>query len=97
MFVHHVFFWLKSPVGRQALANGLKTLEEIEPKILFHIGEPAETRREVIDSSYDFSLLIIFDNRSDQDVYQEHPIHNKFVKQCSALWSKVVVYDSIEK
>ncbi|MEC7471585.1 MAG: Dabb family protein, partial [Pseudomonadota bacterium] len=27
--------------------------------------------------------------------YQTHPLHVKFVEQCSHLWSKVVVYDSV--
>ena len=39
---------------------------------------------------------MIFDDVSGQETYQEHPIHKKFVERCSHLWSRVVVYDSID-
>lgn len=98
MFVHHVFFWLKNQGNSEdynQLKQGLETLMDIEPKTLAHIGVPASTNRPVIDTSYDFSLLLIFKDLEEQDKYQKHPIHLKFVEECSALWSKVVVYDSI--
>jgi hypothetical protein len=31
-----------------------------------------------------------------QRAYQEHPIHQKFVADCSHLWERVVVYDVAE-
>ena len=99
MFVHHVYFWLKNPSGNkdlQALTNGLKTLSSIEKINLFHIGKPADTNREVIDVSYNLSLLMVFANKADQDNYQVHPVHLKFVEDCKHLWSKVIVYDSVD-
>jgi hypothetical protein len=98
MFVHHVFFWLKNPESKEdynKLSSGLKSLSEIEPKVLFHVGVPAATNRPVIETSYAFSLLLIFNTLEEQESYQEHPVHLKFVEDCSALWSKVTVYDSI--
>jgi len=97
MFVHHVFFWLKNPDNaeeRNKLKAGLEMLSPIEPKIEIHVGTPASTRRPVIDSTYDFSLLLIFDNMEDHDHYQEHPLHKKFVEECAILWRKVQIYDS---
>jgi hypothetical protein len=38
---------------------------------------------------------MFFDDLAGQKIYQDHPIHQKFVADCSALWSKVLVYDSI--
>ena len=29
----------------------------------------------------------------DQDVYQNHPLHQAFIKEYGHLWKKVVVYD----
>lgn len=98
MFVHHVYFWLKNPASKEdraSLLKGLQTLPNIKAIKTAHIGVPADTDRPVIDTSYDFSLLLIFDNRKEQDVYQTHPIHLKFVEQYSNLWSKVIVYDSV--
>ena len=42
------------------------------------------------------SELMFFDDVEGQDVYQEHPIHKKFVENCSHLWDKVIVYDAME-
>ena len=99
MFVHHVYFWLHNPSDNKdldALTKGLKTLSAVEKINLFHIGKPADTNRDVIDVSYSLSLLMVFANRADQDNYQVHPIHLKFVEDCKHLWSKVIVYDSVD-
>jgi hypothetical protein len=98
MFVHHVYFWLKNAGSKEdqaRLLKGLKTLQKIEAIKMSHIGVPANTNRPVIDTSYQFSLLLIFDDRQSQDVYQNHPVHLKFVEDYSNLWTKVIVYDSV--
>ncbi|HXI01398.1 MAG TPA: Dabb family protein [Sphingobacteriaceae bacterium] len=99
MFVHHVYFWLKNPADSEEysrLFKGLQSINKIEPKTLFHLGVPADTDRGVIDTSYAFSLLLIFNSLEEQEDYQNHPNHLKFVNDCSSLWSKVIVYDSID-
>ena len=99
MFIHHVYFWLKNSGNKEdkaKLIEGLKKLSSVKTIRQFYIGQPAATRREVIDSSYDVSWLLFFDNAADQDSYQTDPIHLKFVEDCSALWTKVVVYDSVD-
>jgi len=98
LFVHHVYFWLKNPGSaddRARLLKGLQTLPTINVIKTAHVGVPADTNRSVIDASYHFSLLLLFNNRQDQDAYQTHPTHLKFVEDCSALWTKVIVYDSV--
>jgi len=99
MFIHHVYFWLKNSGNKEdkaKLIDGLKKLSKAGTIKNFYIGQPAATRREVIDSSYDVSWLLFFDNAADQDSYQTDPIHLKFVEECSALWTKVTVYDSVD-
>jgi len=32
----------------------------------------------------------------EEEVYQKHPIHLKFVEDYSHLWEKVIVYDSVQ-
>jgi hypothetical protein len=98
LFIHHVYFWLKKPVtpGMKArFEKGLKELVTIDKIVDYHLGVPAGTDRNVIDSSYSFSLLVTFKNREDQDIYQTHPVHLKFIADCQELWEKVVVYDSV--
>lgn len=100
MFVHHVFFWLKDPGdddARATLARELQQLTAIDTIQQHHIGTAAGTRRPVIDHSYDFSLLLFFDDQAGHDEYQVHPIHEAFVENCGELWSKVRVYDAREE
>ncbi|HEX8357973.1 MAG TPA: Dabb family protein [Segetibacter sp.] len=98
--IHHVFFWLKNPSSKEDLAKliaGLKTLEGIETVRKIHIGVPASTEiRPVVDNSYSASELLFFDDLAGQKTYQDHPIHLKFIENCSALWEKVIVYDVID-
>lgn len=98
--LHNVFFWLKNPGSKpdaEQLVEGLKTLRQIEVVKQLHIGLPATTeQRDVVDASFDVSELMFFETVEDQKAYQDHPIHKKFVENCSHLWEKVVVYDSAE-
>lgn len=99
IFIHHVYFWLKNPDSnedRNKLFEGLKKLSKVTTIRQFHIGRPAATSRGVIDNSYSFSWFLVFDNPADQDSYQVDPIHLKFVEECSHLWNRVIVYDSID-
>lgn len=100
MVIHHVYFWLKNPNSKEDLAkllDGLRTLSKIETVRQIHIGVPASTeKRPVVDSSYSASELLFFDDLYGQKTYQDHPIHKKFVENCSHLWEKVIVYDTLE-
>lgn len=95
--IHHVFFWLKNPDSgedKAKLIAGLESLRKIKVIRKLHIGLPASTeKREVVDNSYHVSELMFFNSLADQKIYQDHPIHQKFVADCSHLWDKVVVYD----
>jgi hypothetical protein len=98
--IHHVFFWLKNPSSKEDLNKllaGLQTLKNIETVRKIHIGVPAETEaRDVIDASYSASEVLLFDDLAGQKTYQGHPLHQKFIQDCSHLWEKVVVYDAMD-
>lgn len=98
-FIHHVYFWLKNPDSkedRDKLIEGLKKMTKIKTIKQSHIGKPAATSRDVIDGSYAISWFTLFETAADQDSYQVDPVHKKFVEECSSLWSKVIVYDTID-
>jgi hypothetical protein len=98
LFIHHVYFWLKDPSNREARTRFEKAARElvtIETIIDSHIGVPAPTNRDVIDTTYTYSILSTFKNKEDQDIYQTHPKHLKFIEDCQDLWEKVVVYDTV--
>lgn len=98
--IHHVFFWLKNPDSiedRDKLVAGVKTLASIETVRELHVGIVASTEsRDVIDNSWAVSELISFSDLAGQAIYQSHPLHLEFIKNCSHLWEKVIVYDAIE-
>ena len=98
--LHHVFFWLNNPNSeedKQQLIKGLKALKGIPTIKEIHIGTLASTeKREVVDTSWDVSELMFFDDEAGQKVYQDHPIHVDFVKNYAHLWKKVIVYDSVD-
>ncbi|MHC6647346.1 Dabb family protein [Alteromonas sp. HB246098] len=97
--LHMVYFWLNnsgSNEDRAKLVAGLESLKAIPQIHSLHIGVPANTlKRDVIDNSFDVSELMFFESVEAQNEYQSHPIHKQFVEQCSGLWRKVVVRDSV--
>ena len=98
-FYHVVYFWLKEPENDKSKTQFLTSLnsflDEVKEIKSRHVGNPASTRRPVIDSSYTFSLILSFDNKEDQDLYQDHPAHKRFIAESQDLWERVQVYDSI--
>ncbi|RYE12939.1 MAG: Dabb family protein [Sphingobacteriales bacterium] len=96
-FTHHVFFWLKNRGDRELLIEGLHTLAPIKHIREYQVGIPAETFRDVVDRTYDVSLLILFDSPEAQEAYQVDDIHEAFVhKYVHPLVDKVTVFDSVD-
>lgn len=98
MFVHSVYFWLKddlSDADRETFVRGVKSLATIESVHACYVGTPAPTNRPIIDRSYSYALTVVFENMDAHDAYQVHPVHDAFRDQCSHLWKKVVIYDSV--
>jgi hypothetical protein len=96
-FVHVVNFYLKpglSAADIKKFEDGVSELGKIEVIQVFNMGKPASTNRPVIDRSYSYCELTVFNSKEDHDIYQEHPIHLKFVEECKHLWEKVVIFDS---
>jgi hypothetical protein len=97
-FIHHVLFYPKanaSEADKARLLEGLHTLAGISAIKLMHIGTPAATTREVIERSYAYSLLCLFENAAAEHEYQVHPIHDTFREQYATYWDHVVIYDAI--
>jgi len=95
--IHQVFFWLENPDSMEdktELKKGLETLSGISEVQMLATGEPSSTmEREVVVSDWDVSETMYFRSTEDQDTYQNHPLHQAFIKEYGHLWKKVVVYD----
>jgi hypothetical protein len=98
--VHHVFFWLRNPASiedRDKLVQGVKALSAIPTIKNLRVGVVASTeKRDVVDTSWAVSELMFFDDTEGQKIYQDHPIHQEFIKNYSHLWAKVIVYDALD-
>lgn len=98
MFVHNVYFWLEDDLSDKEIAKfeeGVESLTGIDLVNDGFIGVPAGTEREVVDNSYDYLLMLWFEDEEAQDAYQVHEVHKKFVRDCESFWTKVQIYDSV--
>ena len=100
MFIHSVYFWLRDDLSEEEhdrfvrLVNSLKTIDSVR---YAWVGRPAATDRPVIERSYSYSLTTVFDDDAAQDAYQVDPVHDVFREECGSLWSRVLIYDSVEE
>lgn len=96
MHIHTVFFWLWKTLSdeqRRQFEQGLDLLTR-DPNVLGrHIGRPVGTDRPVIDSSYDYGIVLRFDNLAAHNAYQAGQAHRDLLDSCASLWSRVRVYD----
>lgn len=98
MFVHAVYFWLRDDLTsaeRERFVAGLHALRGIEGVQQGYVGVPAPTDRPVIERGYSYALVLVFADVDAQDVYQRHPVHDRFRDECSPYWQTVRIYDSV--
>lgn len=96
--VHYVLFWLREDLTEEEEENFTDFFEELKriPGIKsLSYGKPAATNpRPVVDNSFSYNLVVLFDSLKDVGVYENHPIHLEAIKKFSGFWTKVVVHDS---
>jgi hypothetical protein len=98
MLTHCVFFWLDPQVTAQERASferGLASLTGIAGVFHASFGVPASTDRPVVERSYSYGLTVKFESLAAHDAYQADPIHERFLEQCSRLWTRVQVFDFV--
>ncbi|MGE4285311.1 MAG: Dabb family protein [Phycisphaerae bacterium] len=97
MLVHSVYFWLKKDVTDEQRAffkTCLDRLKNVEEAVAVYTGSPSTTNRPVIERSYDFALTLVFKDMPAHDAYQVSPPHKQFLKDCSAMFDRLVIYDA---
>ncbi|WP_295767565.1 Dabb family protein [uncultured Mucilaginibacter sp.] len=97
MLAHHVIFWLKADTTdeqKTAFRASLETLAGVETVKTLHIGTPAPIERAVVDTTYTFSLILLFEDMAGHDVYQVHPLHKAFLEGFRVYFDRVVIYDA---
>jgi hypothetical protein len=95
---HMVYFQLKdgSPAARQKLLDACKKHLSGHPgEVFFAAGLLAEEHeRSVNVRDWDVALHIVFKTKADHDRYQEAERHQQFIRENSANWKTVRVFDS---
>jgi hypothetical protein len=97
MLAHHVLFWLKPETTEEQktfFEKSLESLKGVETIVSIHIRTPAPIVRDVVDRTYTFSLMILFNDLEGHNVYQVHPLHKAFLENCRPYFEKVVIYDA---
>jgi hypothetical protein len=97
MIAHHVLFWLKADTTSEqkaAFRASLETLKGVESVKTIHIGTPAPIERAVVDTTYTFSLFLLFDDMEGHNIYQVHPLHKAFLDEFRVYFERVVIYDA---
>ncbi len=95
-FVHCVYFWMKDDLTAEQLAafeKGLAGLAGLGMVRHGFYGTPAATDRPIIDRSYAYALVVVFDDAAAHDAYQEAAFHETFRQESSSLWKEVKIYD----
>jgi hypothetical protein len=99
--VHDVYFSLKdsSSGARGSLVAAChKYLKDHPGVVFFAAGTRAEDfKREVNDLSFDVSLHIVFQTKTDHDRYQVNDRHQQFIRENQGNWARVRVFDSYVK
>ena len=98
MFVHAVYFWLRSDLSvadRALYASWLPRLCALPSVRQGYFGVPAGTDRPVIDRSYTYALVLLFDDAAAEEAYQVHSEHDRFRAECGSFWTQVRIFDSV--
>lgn len=96
--IHMVLFWLRDDLTdeeRDAFVEGNLSISTIPSVRRLYFGPPAATAaRAVVDNTFDYALILHFDDLAGQEAYQVHPLHQRMVEEYRDKWERVVVYDS---
>lgn len=95
-FVHSVYIWFKEGVTeeqRKQMYADTEELRKLEIVKALYTGKPAATDRPIVERSYDFAIIVHFENLAGHDIYQQHPTHLTLLKNYSPLWERVMITD----
>lgn len=99
--IHTVYFWMNDDVdaaAEKAFQDGMMALGTIPSVKRMFAGPAAPTaKRDVTDNSFDYSLILWFDDVDGHNAYQVHDIHTKFAEEQGPKFKRVQVYDNLVK
>lgn len=97
-FIHNVYIWLVDDISierRAAFQQSLIKLSKVPTIVNSFYGPPAMTDRPVVDNTYDYAWVTMFEDKKGHDAYQIDPLHLEFVKENEDIFKRVKVYDNL--
>lgn len=103
--IHHVVIvWLKQhgdAAARRKYIEGTQHLAKLPGVLTYHIGTPADVKRNKpshsLDDSYDIAIASTFENRQALENYLNHPDHDRVIQEVlKPLVAKYKAYDFVE-
>lgn len=95
-FVHSAYFWFKEDATQaqiDAFIADSEKLRDIKTVKGFFAGKPANTDRPVIENTYDYAVVFLFEDFEAQEYYQQDQIHLDLIENHSSIWERVMVTD----
>lgn len=97
MLIHNVFFWLREGTTAAEVKEfeaGLRALTTDPGVRTGYFGPPGATApRPVVETTYSYGLVLVFDDVAAEGRYQNAPVHVKFLQDHKPKFERVVVYD----
>ena len=95
-FIHSVYFWFRDDVTEAQLETfyaDTEKLRGIEVVKAMYTGKASSTDRPIVERSYDFAVIVHFENLAGHDAYQQDPIHLALLEKHASLWEKIMITD----
>jgi hypothetical protein len=97
--IHSVYFWLKKGISKADEQQFLAFFEVLRKlpgvKSLIYGKAAGTTKRVVTDNTFDYNLIVTFENLEAIKIYETHPDHLKGAEAFSKYWDKVQVRDTV--
>lgn len=93
MHVHNVYFWLETGQPSESFESGLMALGQDPNVRASYFGKPAGTDRDVVENTYTYGLVLVFDDLAGHDAYQAGSAHMQFLDAHLESWNRVTVHD----
>ena len=96
MFIHSVYFWLRTDLDEKDNFKFLESLVSLsnDPNVQSgYAGPPVYSQRDVVENSYTYGLVLAFKDKAGHDNYQTGAPHRRFLDEHKDKWERVLVFD----
>jgi Stress responsive A/B Barrel Domain len=96
VMVHTAYFWFKEDATEEqikAFKKQSESLRDIKEVLALYYGTPSDTNRDIVEKSYDFAIVVHFEDLAAHDRYQPNEIHQNLLNTHRPIWERVMITD----